>query len=104
MKQSLSLLLVVLLLASVCQVQGFKATRRFRFKNNCAQTIWVGGFGVPLMASTGWEMPPRSEEIKIVPADTVAIRYWARTGCSWKDNKFVCTTGDCGAPLNNFGV
>lgn len=56
------------------------------------------------MAKTGWEMPPHTEEVQVVPADTVAIRYWARTGCNWKDGKFVCTTGDCGAPLNNFGV
>jgi hypothetical protein len=34
----------------------------------------------------------------------VAIRYWARTGCSFRENKFVCNTGDCGAPLNNFGI
>jgi len=56
------------------------------------------------MAQTGWEMPPRSEKVQIVSADTVAIRYWARTGCSFKENKFVCNTGDCGAPLNNFGI
>ena len=49
-------------------------------------------------------MPPNSEQVVSVPADTFAIRYWARTGCSWKDDKFVCSTGDCGAPLNNFGV
>lgn len=32
------------------------------------------------------------------------MRFWARTGCQWKEGKFVCSTGDCGAPLNGFGV
>lgn len=40
----------------------------------------------------------------MIDASTVAIRFWARTDCSWKDNKFQCQTGDCGAPLNNFGI
>jgi len=84
--------------------ESFKAVRTFRFRNNCNQTIWVGGFGVPLMGKTGWEMPPKSEETQSVLANTVAIRYWARTGCNFKEGKFVCSTGDCGAPLNNFGV
>lgn len=96
--------MLVILLVAALPAQAFKGTRQFRFRNNCDKTIWIGGFGVPLMAKTGWEMPPHSEEVVVVPADTVAIRYWARTGCSFKDNKFVCSTGDCGAPLNNFGV
>lgn len=40
----------------------------------------------------------------MINANTVAIRFWARTGCNFVDNKFVCQTGDCGAPLNNFGI
>lgn len=83
---------------------SFKATRTFRFKNSCSQTIWVAAFGVPLMARTGWEMTPGSQEVQTINANTVAIRYWARTGCSYRDGKFVCATGDCGAPLNNFGI
>lgn len=99
------LLLAVISTAFAVKVERtFKPTRIFKFKNNCDQTIWVGGFGVPLMPKTGWEMPPHTEEVQVIPADTVAIRYWARTGCSFKDGKFVCTTGDCGAPLNNFGI
>ena len=46
----------------------------------------------------------RSNEELMVDSNTAAIRFWARTGCDWKDNKFVCQTGDCGAPLNNFGI
>lgn len=49
-------------------------------------------------------MAPGAQETLMVNANTVAIRFWPRTGCKWIDNKFVCETGDCGAPLNNFGV
>lgn len=56
------------------------------------------------MTRTGWQMAPGAEQTLQVNANTVAIRFWARTGCQWRDNKFVCETGDCGAPLNNFGV
>ena len=97
------LILVVVLVMSQ-SVVGWKGVRTFKFKNSCSKTIWVGGFGVPLMAQTGWEMPAGSEQTVMVPANTVSIRYWARTGCQWKDNKFVCNTGDCGAPLNNFQI
>lgn len=40
----------------------------------------------------------------MIDASTVAIRFWARTGCNYQGDKFVCETGDCGAPLNNFGL
>jgi hypothetical protein len=35
---------------------SWKAVRTFRFKNSSPKTIWIGGFGVPLMPQTGWEM------------------------------------------------
>lgn len=95
---------VLVLLTLFTPAASWKAVRTFRFRNSASKTIWIGAFGVPLMPQTGWEMPPGSEQVVYVPADTVAIRYWARTGCNWKDGKFVCTTGDCGAPLNNFGL
>ncbi len=102
-QKSLFLLALVMMLTLV-PANAWKQVRTFKFKNSAGKTIWIGGFGVPLMAQTGWEMPPNSENTVQVSANTVAIRYWARTGCSWKDGKFVCTTGDCGAPLNNFGI
>lgn len=40
----------------------FKAYRRFVFKNQCPQTIWIGAFGVPLPPSTGWEMPSNTQQ------------------------------------------
>lgn len=95
---------LLIFVAAFVPASAFKATRTFRFKNNCDQTIWVAGFGVPLMAKTGWEMKPHTEEVQVIAANTFAIRYWARTGCRFVDGKFVCATGDCGAPLNNFGI
>lgn len=104
LKSIQTILCVLVLLALLNPVFSYKAVRTFRFKNSASKTIWIGAFGVPLMPQTGWEMPPNSEQVVNVPANTVAIRYWARTGCSWRDGKFVCNTGDCGAPLNNFGL
>ena len=98
------LLSILLFLTLIHPTLAWKQVRTFKFRNNANQTIWIGGFGVPLLPQTGWEMPPRSDYVVNVPANTVAIRYWARTGCNYKDGKFVCTTGDCGAPLNNFGL
>lgn len=49
-------------------------------------------------------MAPGAEDTLMINSNTVAIRFWARTGCNWRDGKFICETGDCGAPLNNFGV
>ena len=60
MKQSL-LVILLLILVAVYPAASWKPVRTFKFKNSCKQTIWVGGFGVPLMAQTGWEMPPGSE-------------------------------------------
>lgn len=68
----------------------YKAFRRFVFRNQCPQTLWVGGFGVPLPSRTGWEMGPGAQESLDINANTVAIRFWARTGCSWRDGKFIC--------------
>lgn len=105
MRQSYKIIILILAILAVLEpTAAWKGTRTFRFKNSASKTIWIGGFGVPLMAQTGWEMPAHTEYTVQVAANTVAIRYWARTGCSWKDGKFVCTTGDCGAPLNNFGI
>lgn len=41
-------------------VECWKPVRRFQFINNCPQTVWVGGMGVPQISRTGWEMPAKS--------------------------------------------
>lgn len=55
------IVVLVILLGMIGTVEAWKPTRQFRFRNNCEQTIWVGGFGIPLMQKTGWEMKPKSE-------------------------------------------
>jgi hypothetical protein len=95
-------LLLFILLSINCFC--WKAARRFQFINNCPQTIWVGGMGLPQISRTGWEMAPQTQQDLTIAANTVAIRFWARTGCKWVSGQFRCDTGDCGAPPNNFGI
>ncbi len=95
---------LLILLLCFSTISAWKSMRRFQFINNCPQTVWVGGMGNPQISNTGWEMPARTEYNLNVPANTVAMRFWARTGCRWNSGKFSCDTGDCGAQPNNFGV
>jgi hypothetical protein len=48
----LKLLLIVLVIAGTLQV---KLIRKLNFKNQCKDTVWVGGFAVPLPPSSGWD-------------------------------------------------
>ena len=96
--------ILLILLLCLISVSAWKSMRRFQFINNCPQTVWVGGMGNPQISRTGWEMPAHTEYNLNVPANTVAIRFWARTGCRWVNGQFKCDTGDCGAPPNNFGI
>jgi len=95
---------LAILFLLICSAASFKSRRTFKFINNCNQKIWIGAFGVPLPSVTGWEMESQSSYNLNVDSNSVAMRFWARTGCQFKDGKFVCATGDCGAPLNNFGI
>lgn len=59
----LGLIFLAILTITLCswvkeevEAPTYKAFRRFVFKNQCKQKIWVGGFGVPLPSKTGWEM------------------------------------------------
>lgn len=44
---------LIFLALLVCSLQ-VKAVRKFNFQNKCSQSVWVGGFGIPLPSSTGW--------------------------------------------------
>ncbi len=98
--------LIILLLLFVClnSLSSWKSTRKFKFYNNCPQTVWVGGMGNPQISTTGWEMKPKSSKTINVAANTAAIRFWPRTGCKWVNGRFKCDSGDCGTPSNNFGI
>ena len=97
-------IIIVLICLLALETTAWKSIRRVKFINKCRQTLWVGAFAVPLPAVTGWEMRSGSEYNIAIPANTVAARFWARTDCSWNNGKFVCLTGDCGTPSNNFGI
>lgn len=94
------------ILVFILLIQAFpwKSIRHIKFMNKCPQTLWVGAFAVPLPSVTGWEMKPGAQFDMAIPANTAAARFWARTDCSWINGKFVCLTGDCGTPSNNFGI
>ena len=94
----------ILLLALIGLSLQVKLIRKINFKNNCQDTVWVGGFAVPLPPSTGWEMKTGREFSMPVSGSSVAARFWARTDCKWVGDKFQCSTGDCGTPMNNFGI
>ena len=78
--------------------------RTLTFKNNCKQTIWVGAQGHPLPEGGGWRLDVSEEKDILVPKNFTAGRFWPRTGCKMVDGRFTCKTGDCGAPINHFGV
>ncbi|KAI8608631.1 thaumatin [Chytriomyces sp. MP71] len=82
--------------------------------NKCSNTIWPGitavdgATGAPYFGNAQSSNPAgfqlNSGESKLISLKTnvAALRLWARTGCTWTNNQFVCQVGDCGNPLNNF--
>ncbi len=104
--------------------------RRFRFTNNCAQTIWVASIGNPVappqncdgdescgpdqvcnpgnMLCTwaapdagGFELPAGQTHASVLPP-AWGGRFWGRTGCVDFNANGVpaCQTGDCGGHLD----
>lgn len=103
--------------------------RRFRFINNCPQTVWVASIGNPSTPATncdnddacgadqvcnpgnklctfaapdggGWELlAGATHQVLLPPA--WGGRFWPRTGCAaFNDNGVpACQTGDCGGHL-----
>ncbi len=45
---------LILFVFFISYVKSWKGIRRFQFINNCKQTVWVGGMGVPQISNTGW--------------------------------------------------
>ncbi|KAE9619651.1 putative thaumatin [Lupinus albus] len=67
------------------------------FTNRCKYTVWSGTLTgdqkLPL-STTGFELAPGASKSVDLPAPWSG-RFWARTGCSNKNGKFVCDTADC---------
>ncbi|XP_055349015.1 uncharacterized protein LOC129595901 [Paramacrobiotus metropolitanus] len=78
--------------------------RNIEFVNNCNQPIWVGAQGNPLPFKGGFQLDAKKSAVKQIPGNTEAARFWPRTGCRTENGKFICQTGDCGAPPNKFGM
>ncbi|CAF3747141.1 unnamed protein product [Rotaria sp. Silwood1] len=87
-----------------CVVSITLSARTFRITNNCDQKLWFGVQGQPLIYGGGFEVNSRSSINLAVPDGWVSGRIWPRTGCRSVNGKLTCATGDCGAPVNGFGV
>lgn len=80
--------------------------------NSCEETIWPAGGQDSTSpssisyADSGFELASGATRAVTVPADWVAGRFFARTGCSGSGSSFHCQVGDCGALgcLSNTGV
>lgn len=93
----------------VSRSSGYKVT----VLNSCSETIWPGAgqdSSSPSQlsyADSGFELASGASRTISVPADWVAGRFFARTGCTGTaDSDFSCAVGDCGAfgCLNNSGI
>lgn len=70
--------------------------------NQCSQTIWPAA-GQTLDSPgkicddfAGFVLAPGASKVIAVPTNWVAGRLFARTGCLYEGDNFVCETGDCG--------
>lgn len=54
--------------------------RNLEFKNNCNEPVWVASQGSPLPFRGGFKLDAYQSLVKQVPGNTVAARFWGRTG------------------------
>jgi hypothetical protein len=65
--------------------------------NKCAQPLWIGSVGNPPLEGGGFLLEAKASKTLAVPAQWVAGRIWARTGCRFDGNGVgPCETGSCG--------
>ncbi|CAF3409652.1 unnamed protein product [Rotaria sp. Silwood1] len=88
----------------ICTIPTILSARIFRINNQCDQKLWFGTQGKPLIYSGGFEVNARSTKDISVPDGWVSGRIWPRTNCRSVNGKFTCSTGDCGAPTNGYGM
>lgn len=71
--------------------------------NSCSETVWPGvgqvssSPGKIMTHDAGFELAPGVQKVIYAPADWVAGRVFARTGCTGSGDSFTCAVGDCGA-------
>ncbi|KAK6935891.1 Thaumatin family [Dillenia turbinata] len=70
--------------------------------NNCPFTIWPAiqpNAGHPVLERGGFALQTLTHRSFHAPAQPWSGRIWARTGCTYANNRFSCVTGDCGGKL-----
>ncbi|XP_047318124.1 thaumatin-like protein 1 isoform X2 [Impatiens glandulifera] len=79
---------------------------KFTFINKCDFTVWPGILGIPMLDTTGFELPNESSRSFQAPTGWSG-RFWGRTGCNFQSpTPRSCSTGDCGSgeiECNNAG-
>ena len=71
--------------------------RQFVLINKCAQTVWVGAHGAPVVPEGGgFRLDAGQSRTITLPGGKWTGRFWGRTGC---DAAGTCQTGDCGGRL-----
>ncbi|KAJ7947673.1 Thaumatin [Quillaja saponaria] len=75
--------------------------------NNCPFTIWPAiqpNAGHPVLERGGFALHSLTHRSFPGPTHHWSGRIWARTGCTYSNNHFHCTTGDCGGRLECNGA
>lgn len=97
---------LLVLVSWFCLTYADTNSRTLQVINACSETIWIGIQGQPavLPIDSGFKLTAGTSKNISVSSRWAGGRVWARTGCRTIDGKFICQTGDCGSPKNNFGL
>ncbi|KAK1297966.1 hypothetical protein QJS10_CPB14g01511 [Acorus calamus] len=75
--------------------------------NNCPYPIWPAiqpNSGHPVLQNGGFSLNSLTHRSFPAPDQPWSGRVWARTGCTYSNNRFTCLTGDCGGRLECAGL
>jgi hypothetical protein len=82
-----------------------KGKHTLTFVNNSSETVWLGANPGYYQGRTkrwsipepgGWELKPGGTPTNITVESCWSGNFFLRTGCTFKDGKGSCKTGDCG--------
>ena len=75
--------------------------------NNCPFTVWPAiqpNSGHPVLERGGFALHTLTHHSFPAPTQHWSGRIWARTDCTYANNRFSCATGDCGNRLECNGL
>ncbi|XP_030505106.2 osmotin-like protein [Cannabis sativa] len=75
--------------------------------NNCPFTVWPAiqpNAGHPVLERGGFALNSLTHHSFPAPTQHWSGRIWARTGCTYANNRFTCATGDCGGRIECNGA